>query len=245
MLIAKNWNFLSHWKRWDRDGRVTEPLTSHMCKRRDCPPNLHHHKYPLGPVCYAGLGQNGHYTCIGLGLNWWWDIDSLLTSWSLACAKRRECPPPSSFEISFLPVCYAGEGQYGHFTCIGLRLRLILMWQKLQVFVPFKKAGQRLALDLSTSPVCKRRKCPSCLLYNIKWNTHILLLWYQDIFRPFVGYKEVRLVSKESKHVSQNSQHQIWFYLFSSLLLIFLYWLNARNSIILPLICLYKYPTFI
>lgn len=28
------------------------------------------------------------------------------------------------------------------------------------------------------------------------------LIEFLDIFRPFVGYKEVRLVSKESRHVS-------------------------------------------
>lgn len=39
------------------------------------------------------------------------------------------------------------------------------------------------------------------LEFCIFWFLHLRLA---DIFRPFVGYKEVRLVTKESRHVSTN-----------------------------------------
>jgi len=40
---------------------------------------------------------------------------------------------------------------------------------------------------------------------------------FLDIFRPFVGYREVRLVSKESKHVSVPFVTVVWF---SSIILV-------------------------
>lgn len=43
------------------------------------------------------------------------------------------------------------------------------------------------------------------------------LMPFLDIFRPFVGYREVRLVSKESKHVSVLLVTVVWF---SSIILV-------------------------
>lgn len=40
------------------------------------------------------------------------------------------------------------------------------------------------------------------------------LMSYLDIFRPFVGYREVRLVSKESKHVSAGFATVVGFFIF-------------------------------
>lgn len=59
---------------------------------------------------------------------------------------------------------------------------------------------------------CTQREVARILFFGYRLNTCIhcflsllhlfLLLRMADIFRPFVGYKEVRLVSKESRHVS-------------------------------------------
>lgn len=54
---------------------------------------------------------------------------------------------------------------------------------------------------------CTRREVSRILLVLLKCvylsyiSSFLPLLWFADIFRPFVGYKEVRLVTKESRHV--------------------------------------------
>ncbi|KAL9681525.1 hypothetical protein QQ045_013310 [Rhodiola kirilowii] len=47
------------------------------------------------------------------------------------------------------------------------------------------------------------RLCGCRFYYSFRWLLHLCVLQSSlDIFRPFVGYKEVRLVTKDSRHVS-------------------------------------------